>query len=331
MVVFTTDLVDDAGVSAAARVRRLLDDLEVGCELVVLDPVQCRATPRWSAVGPRLDALPAVNATTAGVAAWLGVGRLLSGDGADELLGVPRFATAEITRRWGPRGGWRYARDVATTGPGTPGEVMAVACRVLPDRWAVRCYWAVNWPQWCDPPAPVVLTDRYRQVAAEWSRAWVKEQLTGHTMAGRSSAAADARDAWWPHDPIPPAGSVAEASPFLHEAFLPVALGSRIADRYDPRLGSPYLRCKATVVGLLPPRARPVLPGRKRYYTHALATIGAGGVRAPLGVAAGLFNPDALVGITDPATALTVAAVEQWLHGARAAGAVIPTGQGTRV
>ncbi|MBI1758697.1 MAG: hypothetical protein HYR62_05675 [Actinobacteria bacterium] len=77
----------------------------------------------------------------------------------------------------------------------------------------------------------------------------------------------------------PPTGSVAEASPFLHEAFLPVALGLRVADRHDPHLRSPHLRCKATVVGLLPPRARPVLPGRKQYYTHALATIGAGGVR----------------------------------------------------
>jgi hypothetical protein len=35
--------------------------------------------------------------------------------------------------------------------------------------------------------------------------------------------------------------------------------------------------------------------------------------------------------LTDPATLLTVTAVEQWLQGALAVGAVIPTGQGSRV
>ncbi|KWX10276.1 hypothetical protein TR74_04580, partial [Carbonactinospora thermoautotrophica] len=130
VVAFTADLVDDAGVSAATVVRRLVADLELGCELVVLDPDRHRAVPRWSPCGPRLDALPAVNAAVSEFAAARGVGVLLSGDGADELLGVPRFATAAITRRWG-----------CGPGCGTPptSDIPGRAWPARSPRWSPRC------------------------------------------------------------------------------------------------------------------------------------------------------------------------------------------------
>lgn len=108
VIAFTTDLTCDAGISTAAVVRRLLIDLDLNAELVVIDLHRERTEPIWSSVGPRLDALPEVNAATAEIAARLGVGLLLSGDGADELLGVPRFATAHIAARRGPWAAVRY-------------------------------------------------------------------------------------------------------------------------------------------------------------------------------------------------------------------------------
>ncbi|MFD4610022.1 hypothetical protein ACFWOT_18360 [Streptomyces sp. NPDC058440] len=101
---------DDAGDSAAAVVRRLLAALALPVELAVLDPARDRAEPAWSPTGPRLDSLPEVNVAAAERAAELGVQVLPSGDGADELLGAPRFAIAAGSL--GPGG----SRAVCTVG-----------------------------------------------------------------------------------------------------------------------------------------------------------------------------------------------------------------------
>jgi asparagine synthetase B (glutamine-hydrolysing) len=317
VIAFTIELADDRGVSTVNVVRRLLADLDLPADLVVINPDHDRGTPRWSAAGPRLDGLPEANAAAAARAAELGCGVLLSGDGADELLGVPRYATGPIAVRWGPRAALRYGADVARSGPGLAGEVTAAVARLLPRQARMQAYWAANWPGLCDPVAPAVLAQPYRSAATAWSREWVNGQVSGHAAARRSWAQADAHDAFFPHDPIPPTGPVQEASPFLHEAFLPVALALPLADRYDPALPSPYLRCKAPVVGLFPREAAGVLPQRKQYFSTALTRQADGGRQAPRSVAAGLLDPLALSGDHDPAVLLVVAAVERWLAGAQ--------------
>ncbi|MER5974528.1 asparagine synthase-related protein [Streptomyces sp. NPDC002055] len=326
VIAFTTDLTDDAGGSAAAVVRRLLAALELPVELVVLDPARDRAEPVWSPAGPRLDALPEVNAAAAERAAELGVQVLLSGDGADELLGVPRFATAAVAARRGVRAAARYAADVAASGPGLPGEMAAAVAGLLPRRLRARAYWAANWPAWCDPVAPAVLAEPYRSAATAWAREWVDAQVAAHAAAGRSWAEADARDAAFPREAIPPAGVVAQASPFLHEVFLPAALALPLGDRYHPSLPSGYLRCKAQVVRLLPAAALPVLPRRKQYFKAALATASASGCRAPRCVSAGLLDGQVLAAESDPAVLLVVAALERWLAGAEEKAAAITRG-----
>jgi len=133
----------------------------------------------WSAAGSRLDALPEVNAAAAAKAADLGCGILLSGDGADELLGVPRFATATATatatvaRRRGLAAGVRYVGDVAASGPGGAGELAALAAHLPPRTSRARAYWAANWPSLVSPTASAVLAGPFRQAATAWARAWV--------------------------------------------------------------------------------------------------------------------------------------------------------------
>ncbi|MFC9428335.1 asparagine synthase-related protein [Streptomyces sp. NPDC056987] len=323
VIALTTDLTDDTGRSAAEVARRLLADLDLPAELVVLDPIVDRAEPTWSAAGPRLDALPESNAAAAARAAEFGVGVVLSGDGADELLGVPRFATADVARRRGPAAAVRYAADVASSGPGVPGEVAALAAQLLPRRTRARSYWAANWPAWVDPVAPAVLAEPFRRYATDWARSWVDEQITGHQTAGRTWAQADAHDAVFPREAIPPAGILPEASPFLAEPFLGAALALPVGDRYHSGLPSAYLRCKAQVVRLLPQRALKMLPRRKQYFTTALASQSTTGQTAPTCVAAGLIDPDALTAERDPAVLLVVAALERWLVGALRHGADI--------
>ncbi|OLT23867.1 hypothetical protein BJF78_31385 [Pseudonocardia sp. CNS-139] len=281
VVAFTTDLTDDTGTSAAAVVRRLLADLDLRTELIVLDPVHDRAEPIWTATGPRLDAPPEVNAAAAERAAGLGVQILLSGDGADELLGVPRSTTAAVAGRRGAWAAARYVADVASTGPGLPGEMAAAAARLLPRQAGARLYWAANWPAWCDPVAPAVLAEPYRSAATDWAREWVDQQIAMHAMIGRSWAEADAWDAAFPREAIPPAGPVAEASPFLHQRFMAAALALPLGDRYDPGLPSAYLRCKAQVVRLLPASVLPALPRHKQFFRTALTESSAGGRITP--------------------------------------------------
>ena len=327
IIAFTTDLTCDAGISAATVVRHLLIDLGLNVELVVIDPDRERSEPVWSPVGPRLDALPEVNAATAEIAAQLGVGVLLSGDGADELLGVPRFATANIASRFGLWAAVRYGRDVAHSGPGLAGEVAAAVASWLPPAAQARGYWAANWPAWCDPVAPAVLAEPHRTRATVWARGWVRGwvhgQISTHATASRSWAASDAHDALLPREVIQPAGPVPETSPFLHDDTLAAALALPLADRYHPRLPSAYLRCKAQVVRLLPHTALPVLPRHKQYFSSVLAHQIAAGTTAPLAVQAGLLDPGALAAETGVAQLLTIAAIERWLTGAEKAGAAI--------
>lgn len=324
VLAYCTDLVDDHGLAAADVVARLIRDLELGVELVVLDPADCGAEPAWSPHGPRLDALPGANATISQLAADRGAGVVLSGNGADELLAVPRYLTPLLLRSGRLQSACRYLGDSRRSGPGWTGELLATAAGLLPAEQRARWYWAANWPEWCQPAISPVVAQPWRAPALARAQEWITGTLAEHTRRRRSWAAADAHDAFWPRSYLPPTGPVPEASPFLHPDLVAAALATPLTDRYDPRLPTAYQRCKAAVVGLLPPAARAVLPPRKQYYRHALTAAVSRPVQAPLAVAAGLLDPAALAGEPDTAVRMNVLAVESWLAGALQAGAVIP-------
>lgn len=322
VMAFTTEMTDDSGRSSAAVVQRLLNDLGLPAELVVLNPHRDRTAPLWSAAGPRLDAMPEVNAATAHRAAELGVDVLLSGDGADELLGVPRYATWTVGRRSGLGAGARYFADVTQAGAGWASEAAAFLAGVLPSRARAQAYWATNWPTLCFPEASALLAEPYRESASAWAREWVGDRIAAHARSSRSWAQSDALDALLPREVLLQAGPVAEGSPYLHGRFLATALALPVGDRYRADLLSPYLRCKAQVVQLIPAWALPALPRRKQYFSAELARYAAADEpTAPLSVAAGILDPQVLADETDTALLLSVAAVERWLAGAREAGA----------
>jgi hypothetical protein len=319
---FVADLVDDDGDHTPEVVRHLLAELGVAdrVRLVAVDPADCHAAPPWSPFGPRPDALPLVNTTVAGLAAAEGADVLLSGDGADELLAAPRFATAQVSRGAGFRGARRYLRDVARTGPGVLGECTAVVADRLPAGVRMRMYWGANWPEWTAPDVSPVLAGPWRDPARVWARQWVDTTIRSHVEAQRSWAEADVVDAWWPRCYRPPLGPVREVSPFVQDTFVAAALALPLAARYDPGGRSVYHRMKGAVVGLFPPDHRAVLPPKKRTYRAALAAAHAGSCVAPRSVAIGLLDPDALARETDTATRMMISAVEAWLEGGAEAG-----------
>ncbi|HWE91877.1 MAG TPA: asparagine synthase C-terminal domain-containing protein [Pseudonocardiaceae bacterium] len=326
VLAFVVDLVDDTGRSAADAVRRLLADLDVTdhVRLAIVDPEHCATAPDWSPHGPRLDALPVVNASVARLAREAGAEVLLSGDGADELLAVPRFATAQVLRRFGILGARRYLADMAAAGPGILGELLAMAGHVLPPSARTRVYWAANWPEWSPPAVSGVLAEPLRDAARAWACHWVDATLDAHAAARRSWAAADAFDAWWPRNYRAPTGSLPEVSPFLHPDVVATAVALPLSARYHPGGNTTHQRAKAQVIELFPRTLRSLLPDRKRTYRAALAASVAGRCDTPIATAIGLLDAGAVAREADTATRMTVAAVECWLAGAVTAGIRMP-------
>lgn len=328
LVAYCVDLTDYQGRSSVEVARGLLERMRGATgnavELVAVDPAECTGTPAWSPHGPRLDALPTVNAAIATRTAADEVELLLRGDGADELLGVPSYATMPVIAAHGLRGGCRYLTDFRHSGAGWAGEALAVAADRFPRRTRARWYWAATWPDWCTSTVSPVVCGPLRAQAETFAAGWISDRLAEHVRHRRRWAAADAADAFWPRAHVPPAGTVPEVSPFLSDSVVATARAMSLAARYNPRLPSAYQRYKAAVVALLPAWVRSALPPQKQYFTRALARAHAGELAAPCAAAAGLLDPDALAACTDTATRMTAAAMEAWLAGAHAAGYHVP-------
>jgi asparagine synthase (glutamine-hydrolysing) len=315
VVAYTADLVDDIGDDASSVVRQLLTalDLHGQVEVVVVDPAQALIEPPWTPYGPRLEALPAVNATIAARAVEAGAGVVLSGNGADELCAMPNFGVRQIAARHGWRAGAQYVRDIRVTG--LTSHLAGALSSWLPPSVRARLYWSAAWPQWCDPGVSPVVGPQFRDAALVWARSFVDTTIEEHARLRASWAEMDAHDAWWPRAFHPPAGNLAAGSPFCDDAVINAVAGLPLADRYSPALRTPYQRVKGLVVRLFPERLWPILPRTKRYYSHALAEAVAAPIPVPHAQALGLLDQTELDQCTCVATRMTAAAVEDWLAG----------------
>jgi asparagine synthase (glutamine-hydrolysing) len=316
VVAYTADLVDDAGASASSVVRQLLTALDLvdKVEVVIVDPAQPLIEPPWTPYGPRLEALPAVNATIAAHAEAAGAGVVLSGNGADELCAVPNFGVRHVATRHGWRAGAQYVRDIRATG--LTGHLAGALSPWLPSSVRARLYWSTAWPEWCNPGISRIVGQQFRDGAIAWSRSFVDISIDEHARLRDSWAEMDAHDAWWPRAFHPPAGNLPAGSPFCDDAVINAIAGLPLADRYAPALPSPYQRVKGLVVSLFPERLRPALPRMKRYYSRALAEAVAAPIPVPHAQTIGLIDQVELDGSTCVATRLTATAVEDWLAGA---------------
>jgi asparagine synthase (glutamine-hydrolysing) len=322
LVAITADLRSDRGESCAALAEPLIRALGTRCDWrVVTATPDAVPRPLWHPAGPRLDAMPGLNRAIAEVAEQEGAGVLLTGTGADELLGTPRYVFGRMLRARCPSV-WRYLGDLATGGAGRLAlELGAVSARLLPRRLAVQLYWAANWPELCCPAAPSVLREAHRARATEWTRAWLRQSLLTHAGVWGGWAAADARDSLFPYEPLAPSTSLPKRSPFIESSFFDWALGVALPERYNGREQTPYQRRKALVLRLLPEAARGALPLEKatfaiafeKYQWHtfsgAARLIEHGIVVAPL--------PEDQV---DSTMLHRLQAVDDWVRGAEVAG-----------
>ncbi len=330
------DMVGDDGRSAVDYAMHSIDALGLAPlgphrKLLVLpawDPADNDADAAWwTRRGPDLRAMPSTFQRIVRHAERLGATVLLTGDGSDELIGLPRFVGPCLLRS-GLRRTTRYLRDTwsAAGGFGLAMETMTVLSRLLPANARARLYRAAGLPELSDPRPSAALAAPWRAYVEDWTRAWLANLQDGHRRAGRSWAEADAYDSFFPFQddeahrrPIP------VRSPFLDAEFIEYALGLPIHCRFDPMLPSEYLRRKAIVAAMLPRPALDRFPPAKQIFAAANAeNIRATAVDPVIGREIGLIDPDVELARLPIIEHCRVSAIERWLRGAQAIGVRLP-------
>lgn len=286
-VAVTVDRLSDFGTRTAELVARLIRGLEIDCEHQVVETVP-RSPPWWPA-GPRMDLEPHVECATAAAAENIGADVLLSGEGADQVLGAVLSLSRDLPR--GRRVGAAYA-------------------------WR-------TWKQFPFDARLSPLTQRYAEAATSWLDEFALLRARAHRTAARTPRQASSVDAVACFNTFPPSAGVPEAQPFLDPVFVRYALAVPLEQRFDRSLG-PYFASKALVMRLLPPLVKHLLPARRETtFQEFSAFWSMQDVDAQSLKEAELIDPTWHSDRDSPFIAACVAAANGWLEGALARGAQI--------
>ncbi|WP_433269489.1 asparagine synthase-related protein [Actinosynnema sp. CS-041913] len=315
IVALVTELVDDTGRSNVPVVLRLVAGLGLTCELKVFDRDRLPRGPvAWSARGPRLEAVPTANQVIAEEAEAAGASVVLTGYGADEVLGSVRFLAAELALR-GMLGRARgYARDsVFASRKALSFEAMAAGARMLPRKLRAETYFAAGCAALCGARPSTALSGPYRDLVSDWTRSWVDNVLRLHAEHHRSWATMEAWERLFPIHPMHSPGPVPVVDTFLDREFLEAACRLPLERRHDAGYPHAYWREKAQVLRLLPTAALPLLPRRKQVFHTELTSLSAERLDAPCLEEAGILRRAALAREDDILVRDRIRAVESWL------------------
>ncbi|MFJ9621212.1 asparagine synthase-related protein [Streptomyces sp. NPDC101181] len=310
------EMTDDRGRSNIPFVRRLLDALGPRCDLrIVPFSQQSAGAPEWHPDGPRLDALPDANRLLVEVAHDAGADVLLTGDGADELLGSGQYLSSAVLRSRGPRALGAYWRDHRGEHHRTAKlEAVGVLARLTGRRRRAMTYLACSWPELCRNPPHDFLAAPYRDVAESWTNDWIRTLVELHERHHSSLAAMEAWSDLYPHQRLRTAGLMRNEDPFLDAEFTERAKLLPLHRRYEPDHPYPYWRMKSQVIALMPPGTRACLPTAKQIFSRAIVDrVNPAELDARNLLESGILSPGALRGNLDPMVATRVVEVEQWL------------------
>lgn len=311
LIAITANLVDDEGQHSKDIAARQIASLGIKCEHVVVNVADALSWPPWTPAGPRLDAMPEVNSAINECARLTGAAVLLTGEGADELLGCPRFIGPALVRH-NRSDVPQYMADVGRQSLWK--ELLAALSRLLPRSPRQLLYWVANWPEMCSTEPYPVLSQRFRESVRHWGAQWLRHQVTSD-MCAQPWSLADAYYSRHPWDPLPPAGPIPTASPFLDPIFVRRSEAIPVWERYAATLSSSYHRRKSVILGFLPPEAAAVIPRQKQIFTQAFIRYQERWPRhAPVSTSLGLIDSTALRSCDDPSVLLQVRAIEHWLR-----------------
>lgn len=308
------EMTDDCGLSNVSVLERLLRDLRLDCELLVVRRHESPdAAPTWSPDGPRLDALPEVNRLVCERAAAAGATLVLHGSGADELLGSTRF----LLRRFLRAGDWasarRYCGDTAFRSAGAAlRESMALVAPWLPGRLRALAYLAAEHPNLATASVPRLIGVRYRDIVQRWTDQWIEGLVSWHRDCHADWAAMAAWDSMAGRHPIPTPGPIGWASPFETLRVRDAARAVALQYRYDACAESVYWRAKRLIVKLFPESERHTLPRYKQKFAAELSRVRLPRV-APICTRFGLVDQGELAREEDSLLLARVAAAEEWL------------------
>ncbi|MEU1372347.1 asparagine synthase-related protein [Streptomyces triculaminicus] len=310
------EMIDDRGTSNIPVVRNLLEGIGLRCDLRIV-PISRRPTgvPEWHAEGPRLDALPDANRLLVELAHEAGADVLLTGDGADELLGSGQYLTPHLLRHGNVRALPDYWRDHrGEYQPTKKLEALAVLSPVLGRRRRAMTYLACSWPELCSNPPHDFLAEPYRGIATAWTKSWIGSLVRLHERHHDSLAAMEAWSDLYPHQRLRTAGLVRNEDPFLDPEFVERAKRLPLHRRYDPSYPHPYWRMKSQVIKLMPPGALAYLPTAKQIFSRAIVSrVDPAELSAKYLLESGILSARALSGDLDPMVATRIVEVEQWL------------------
>lgn len=314
-IAITANLRDDSGGDAATTAAQLIDTLQLKCKHIVLDPKSAHSPPTWSFAGPRLEAIPNVARAISDLAAGAGAGVLITGNGADGVLGAPRYLTGPLIRQMKFKAAFQYVLESVRAGRhAVRNEICGFLARLLPRRTRTHLYWATNCPELCDVKIPTVLADRFRDRAHNWQLEWIANRIEEHYLQSSSWAAADAWDSAYPHEVFPAAGLIDERSPFLDSRFIKVALQIPIVERLGSQWSFVYHRQKRLVVELLDSVSLKDLPTHKQIFSSAIRQEEEAPVTADCLIESGLLKGDQIhIAARDPRIRQRVRATENWL------------------
>lgn len=315
VTVISAELTDDAGRSNLDEIERLLTVMGLLDRLHVIPRGAIPTTSsEWSQHGPHLDSLPATNRLISEIAQTRGAHVVLTGNGADELLGTTRYLVAQLARRRDPIALRAYLGDTLRAVPrAAPWELLGLCSPALPRRARARLFLAVAWADLQAAETPTVLGSGFRDPVARWTQQFLCALEDVHIFH-HDWATMDAWDSVFPAPELPQPGLVPWASPFREPSFVTAAQGVPLVARYDATAATPYWRAKAGVVALFPEEFKAHLPIVKESFGAELERHHHGMPRtAATCQRVGLVDPEALRACDDAMTLSRVAAVEEWL------------------
>jgi asparagine synthase (glutamine-hydrolysing) len=324
LIATVIDLKDDDGSSAAISARRLIRDMKIQAELIVIDPRMVSGrSAKWSADGPSFMSTPDLVAAASDAAQEAGAEVLLDGVGGDEVLQFAGFGLSNFLGCARMMPAIRYTADVIKFDrqAGAIGELAGLAARLLPARLSFSLYHAFHWTSLLDEHASAIVAEQFRPVVDAYVEDWLRERIRQFIQHGKSWSRMAAIDCLVPFEPMRAAGDLPARSPFLEEYFVRYVAGLPLSTRYDHRAQFPYHRWKALTVSLFPAEVQRALPRYKQLYRRALSQY-----RTMRPQVERLSEQFGIVGpgqASEPRAQRSVRALDDWLAGALDRGARI--------